>query len=106
MLTKLKALRKIHLHNRHGVTFYPYQELISDRILESVVENLQITKDATEDQIEKLEPREIFAEFSRQCGKTTAVVLTVDFIMVYFPRIFKRRIEIGIFAPQREQAKT
>lgn len=106
MLPKLKLLRASHLKNRHGITFYPYQEKISDRIIEALVQNLSITREATEDQIKELEPQEIFAEFSRQAGKTTAVVQTIDFIMVYFPRIFKRRIEIGIFAPQREQAKT
>lgn len=106
MIKKLKELRQLHLKTRHGVVFYPYQELISDAIVEALINNLSITKDATEEQIQRLEPTEIFAEFSRQCGKTTAVVQTIDFVMVYFPRIFKRRIEIGIFAPQREQAKT
>lgn len=106
MIKKLKELRQLHLKTRHGVVFYPYQELISDEIIEALVKTLSITKDATEEEIKQLEPIEIFAEFSRQCGKTTAVVQTIDFIMVYFPRIFNRRIEIGIFAPQREQAKT
>lgn len=106
MMDKIKKLRTIHLKTRHNTEFYPYQELISDRIIEALIQNLSITKEATEEEILKLEPIEVFAEFSRQCGKTTAVVLTIDFVMVYFPRIFKRRIEIGIFAPQREQAKT
>lgn len=106
MNPKLKELRKIHLLKRHGVVFYPYQEVISDGIIEALVQNLSITKDATEEEIQKLEPIEIFDEISRQAGKTTAVVLTIDFVMVYFPIIFNRRIEIGIFAPQREQAKT
>lgn len=49
---------------------------------------------------------EIFIEFSRQSGKTTVVVLTVCFLMVYFNDIIGRRLRLGIFAPQREQAKT
>lgn len=106
MLAKIKQLRKVHLLSRHKTVFYPYQELISDAIINALIQNLSITKSATEEEIQKLEPIEVFAEFSRQCGKTTAVVLTMDFIMVYFPKIFKRRIEIGVFAPQREQAKT
>lgn len=102
----IKLLRRFHLKNRHNVTFYPYQELISDQIIEALVDNLIVTRESTEEQIKALEPQEVFAEFSRQSGKTTAVVLTIDFIMCYFPRIFNRRIEIGIFAPQKEQAKT
>lgn len=106
MLQKLIALRREHLLNVHGVTFYPYQETISDRIIAAVLENMRITDNATEEDIKKLVRHEIPIEISRQAGKTTCVVLTVEFIMLYFPKIFKRRINIGIFAPQREQAKT
>lgn len=106
MLEKLIALRREHLLNVHGVVFYEYQEVISDRIISAVLENMRITSGATEEQVKKLERKEIPIEISRQAGKTTAVVLTVEFIMLYFPKIFNRRITIGIFAPQREQAKT
>lgn len=106
MLTKLIALRREHLKNVHDVTFYEYQEVISDRIISAVLENMRITSGATEEDIKKLIRHEIAIEISRQAGKTTAVVLTVEFIMLYFPKIFKRRINIGIFAPQIEQAKT
>jgi hypothetical protein len=49
---------------------------------------------------------EIFIEFSRQSGKTTVTVLTMCFLMVYFKDITGRRLRAGIFAPQKEQAKT
>lgn len=44
---------------------------------------------------------EIAVEISRQAGKTTTVVDVVAFLMEFYPPI-----SIGIFAPQREQAKT
>jgi len=106
MLEKLKKLRAEHLLNVHGVTFYEYQNVISDRIIDAVLQNMRITANATEEDIKKLVRHEIPIEISRQAGKTTCVVLTVEFIMLYFPKIFKRRIDIGIFAPQIEQAKT
>lgn len=110
MMEKLKVLRAKHLKGYHDVTFYPYQIEISDRIIEALVNNLQVTSAATEEDIKNLETVELSVEISRQSGKTTAVVLTVDFIMRYFPRLFgligKRRLEIEIFAPQQEQAKT
>lgn len=108
MLDKLRALRAQHLLSFHNVTFYPYQEEISDAILEALVQNLRLTNSATEEDIKKLKQIEIPIEISRQAGKTTAVVLTIEFIMIYFPRLFKlqRRLEMAIFAPQKEQAKT
>lgn len=106
MLEKLRVLRKEHLKNVHDTTFYEYQEIISDRIIDALMQNMRITASATEKDIKRLTRHEIPIEISRQAGKTTAVVLTIEFIMLYFPKIFKRRVSIGIFAPQREQAKT
>jgi phage terminase large subunit-like protein len=106
MLNKLKILRAEHLKNVHGVVLYEYQEVISDRIIDAVLQNMRITSGATEEDIKKLVRHEIGIEISRQAGKTTVVVLTVEFIMLYFPKIFGRRVYIGIFAPQIEQAKT
>lgn len=106
MLEKLKKLRTHHLKTIHNVTFYPYQEEVSDAIIEALIQNLRLTEHATEEDIKKLKLVEIPIEFSRQSGKTTCVVLTVEFIMIYFPQAFGKRINIGIFAPQREQAKT
>lgn len=108
MLDKLRTLRKEHLKAIHGVTFYDYQNEISDEILKPLIENLRLTTGATEEEIKKLKTIEVPVEISRQAGKTTAIVLTIEFVMIYFPRLFKlqRRLEMAIFAPQIEQAKT
>lgn len=106
MLDKLRTLRKQHLKAIHDITFYPYQEEISDKILHALIQNLRLTANATEDDIKKLKLVEEPIEISRQSGKTTAVVLTIEFVLIYFTKMFDRRISIGIFAPQHEQAKT
>lgn len=106
MLDKLRRLRKEYLKNVHDVTLYPYQEVISDRIILALLENLRITAGATEEDIKRLHRHEIHIEISRQAGKTTAVVHTIDFILVFLTRHFRRQLAIGIFAPQKEQAKT
>lgn len=106
MLEKLRKLRARHLKGFHNTEFYEYQERISDQILSALLQNLRLTSNATEEDIKKLKLVEVPIEISRQAGKTTAVVLTVEFIMIYLTRLFGRRIQIGIFAPQAEQAKT
>lgn len=106
MLDKLKKLRADHLRIQHGITFYPYQELVSDKILEALIQNLRLTSNASEEDIKKLKLIEVPIEFSRQSGKTTAIVYTVEFILTWLSVQFDRQIHIGIFAPQIEQAKT
>lgn len=106
MLDKLRKLRADHLLIQHEIVFYPYQELVSDRILEALLQNLRLTQGATEQEIKNLKLIEIPIEFSRQSGKTTAIVYTVEFIMTWLSVYFDRQIHIGIFAPQIEQAKT
>jgi hypothetical protein len=110
MLDKIRELRKRHLKGFHGVTFYPYQEQLSDRIIIALIQNLRLTSDSTEEEIKKLKLIEDANEISRQAGKTTAIVLTLDFVMIYFPKMFNltgmNKLELGIFAPQGEQAKT
>lgn len=106
MMDKLIKLRRQHLKAVHDTTFYPYQEEISDSILEALIQNLRLTANATEKDIKKLKLVELPIEISRQAGKTTAIVYTVEFIQVYLTKLFNRRIRIGIFAPQQEQAKT
>lgn len=44
---------------------------------------------------------ELAIQVSRQAGKTTSIVDVITFLMICYPPI-----RIGIFAPQREQAKT
>lgn len=106
MLDKLKKLRADHLHIQHDIVFYPYQEEVSDKILEALLQNLRLTSNASEEEIKKLKLIEIPIEFSRQSGKTTAIVYTVEFILTWLSVYYERQIHIGIFAPQIEQART
>lgn len=106
VLQKLKKLREDHLRIQHDVVFYPYQEYVSDQIIKALIQNLRLTSGATEQDVKKLKLIEIPIEFSRQSGKTTAIVYTVEFILTWLGVYFNRQIHIGIFAPQIEQAKT
>lgn len=105
MLDKLRILREDHLRIQHGITFYPYQEEISDAILIALLDNLRITAGATEEDIRRLRQVEIAIEISRQAGKTYAVGHTGEFILTFLPAMFSRQIRIGIFAAQVDQAK-
>jgi len=105
MLDKLRKLRADHLLIQHGLTFYPYQEEISDQILKALLDNLRITAGATEEDVKKLKQVEIAIELSRQAGKTYAVGHTCEFILTFLPIMFNRPIKIGIFAAQIDQAK-
>lgn len=49
---------------------------------------------------------EVFIEVSRQAGKTTAVVDAIAYLMTFAHHFFPTPLSIGIFAPQKEQAKT
>lgn len=105
MLDKLKKLRADHLKIQHNLTFYPYQEKISDEILKALLANLRITAGATPEDVKKLKQVEIAIELSRQAGKTYAVGHTCEFILTFLPIMFNRPIRIGIFAAQVDQAK-
>lgn len=105
MLDKLRLLRADHLKIQHNLTFYPYQERISDEILSALLTNLRITTGATEEDVKKLQQVEIAIELSRQAGKTYAVGHTCEFILTFLPVMFNRPIRIGIFAAQIDQAK-
>ena len=105
MLDKLRKLRADHLLIQHNLTFYPYQEEISDQILKALLDNLRITSGATEEDVRKLKQVEIAIELSRQAGKTYAVGHTCEFILTFLPVMFNRPIRIGIFAAQIDQAK-
>lgn len=106
MVDKLMKLFQDHLRVQHELVFYPYQLEVARKIFEALITNLRLTQSATPEDIKKLKQIEIPIEFSRQSGKTTTVVHVIDFIMLFFPKLFNRKIEIGIFAPQKEQAKT
>lgn len=85
-----KSIKKWHKREH-----YQYQQQISQAILEAV-ENSQGGQ----------ETFEIPIEISRQAGKTTGVVDTVEFLLASALRYLKRPLTIGIFAPQKEQATT
>jgi hypothetical protein len=106
MLQKVMSLFKTHATAQHKHELYDYQLEISYKIFKALIQNLQLTSAATEEDIKKLSLEEIPVEISRQAGKTTDVVDTVEFIMVFLTELFGRPIAIGIFAPQHEQAKT
>ncbi len=106
MQEKLMRLFKAHLIAKHNLKLYPYQLDVASKIFDALIQNFRLTADATEEDIKKLKLIEIPIEFSRQSGKTTAVVHTIEFVMLFFPQLFHRTVRIGIFAPQREQAKT
>lgn len=73
-----------------------------------LVQNMLVLtrKEVTEADIEALEAAVLNFEYTRQSGKTTTVVHVVEVIMIYVTKLFKEPIEIGIFAPQKEQANT
>lgn len=106
MIEKVMSLFRAHLKAEHDLELYDYQLRVSRAIFEALIQNLRLTAGANEEEIKKLRLTEIPIEFSRQSGKTTDIVQTIEFIMIYFTRLFNRPIAIGIFAPQQEQAKT
>ena len=106
MTEKMMALFQAHLKAKHDLEFYDYQLVVAEQIFKALIQNMRLTSGATEADIKKLTLNEIPVEFSRQAGKTTDIVHIIEFIMIFFTRAFERKIAIGIFAPQREQAKT
>jgi len=88
------------------LTLYPYQEEISNRVINALNQNLRLTESATEEEVKKLKLTEQPIEISRQSGKTTAIVHTVEMIMVFLSELYGRAIHIGLYAPQIEQART
>lgn len=75
----------------HGVKLYPYQLDLAQRFIRACL--LGTGED-------------VFAQISRQAGKTETVVLTIEFLMIFYPKIMGRPFRVGIFAPQKEQTKT
>lgn len=106
MIEKMMSLFRAHLQTKHDLVLYPYQEEVARRIFLELSKNLRLTMGATKEEVARLKQAEIGVEFSRQAGKTTTVVHAIEFIMIFFPNLFKHKVTIGIFAPQREQAKT
>ncbi len=106
MTEKMMVLFQAHLKAIHNLEFYEYQLQIARSIFDALIQNLRLTAGATKEDVKKLKLIELPIEISRQAGKTTAIVHSIEFIMIFFTRAFERPIRTGIFAPQREQAKT
>lgn len=108
-MNKTEAMMRVfkaHLKTLHNVEFYEYQNYVARKIFDAVIQNMRLTSGASIEEVKKLKLVEVPIEFSRQAGKTTDIVHIIEFIMIYFTKEFGRPIRIGIFAPQREQAKT
>lgn len=91
-------LRDFYIKRSTGKTWYDYQTKISNAIIRTVV--LQTGE-------------EITVEISRQSGKTEVIVGTVNFLKLHIKQIWKMlnvpvplTYTVGVFAPQKEQAKT
>lgn len=106
MTEKMMVLFQAHLKAQHNIELYDYQLAIARRIFEALIQNLRLTAGASKEDVRKLRLHEEPIEISRQAGKTTVIVHAIEFIMIFFTKAFERPLRIGIFAPQREQAKT
>lgn len=73
-----------------------------------LIQNLLVLTrmEVTEEDIDALDATVLNFEYTRQSGKTTSIVHIVESIMLFVTRLFGIPIEIGIFAPQKEQANT
>lgn len=105
MLDKIAGMRNQYLKVERQIEFYPYQEVLSNDIIEALLQNFRITSQASEDEIKKLKQIEMGFEISRQGGKTLGVGETGGFIMTFFPEMFHRIVRIGIFAAQLNQSQ-
>lgn len=104
MIDKLRLLRADYLKAQHDLSFYPYQNKVSDAIIQALLDNLRITAGASEEEVKRLRQIEIAIEQSRQSGKTYGIAYTCEFILTFLPTMFNRPIRIGIFAAQVKQA--
>lgn len=96
-LEKIYQLRNAFIKTYHELTLYPFQEEISNAIIKAALYS-------TGEQFP--------IQVSRQSGKTEALVLTLEFLKIFYPELTKemfgerRIIRNAVFAPQKEQAKT
>jgi len=82
-----RAVRNIIIRNL-GRQLYPYQLMLSNRIIGSVVAGGL---------------HEIPICWARQSGKTEILVETTIALCIYVPRYLGRRFNVGIFAPSRTE---
>lgn len=105
MIEKMLSLFKAHVKAQHNVSLYPYQLEVAEKIFHALIQNLRLTSNASPEDIKNLKTIEISVEFSRQSGKTTDIVLIIEFILEFFTKAFGRPIAIGLTAPQDKQTK-
>lgn len=106
VIDKLLPLTTDHRKRWHKTTFYRYQNNVWRMIMAALIDNIWLTDGATEDEVKNMETVDIPVEFTRQSGKTTTVVHTVEDILLFVTKLFNRPLRIGIFAPQSRQART
>lgn len=94
MNPKLPILLNDTIRRWHGREHYDYQKQITHAIIEAYAKRLTG------------ETIEIPIELPRQCGKTTALVDVVEFLLARSKFEFGIPLRVGIFAPQKEQATT
>lgn len=90
-LTKLNSFflavnKKIHKKN-----FYEFQRDIAEKVLQAIFNKTG---------------EDFYIQVSRQAGKTDVIVAIVEFLLITYTKLTGKPIRIGIFAPQKEQAKT
>lgn len=96
-LTQIYKLRDAFVKTYHDITLYPFQTEISNKIIEAALFSTGV---------------QIPIQISRQSGKTEALVVTLEFLKVFYPELTqklfgnRRVIRSAVFAPQKEQAKT
>ncbi len=97
-LQKIYRLRDVFFKKHHDFSLTRSQKRVSNVIIKKVLNN---------------EGGSVYVEFSRQQGKTAIISLTCEFLMLFYFQIAEKFslphtkfFNIGIFAPQKEQAKT
>ena len=95
---KIFSLRDSLFESVYKHEFMNYQKRLSNAIIKSIIENRGLT---------------LSTEISRQSGKTSGVVATVGFLLLFFYQICKQfeipttpQFNVGFFAPQERQAQS
>ena len=97
-LQKIFKARDVFVKHVQGWKLFKYQIPCSDKIIRAVFTNSGET---------------IAGEWTRQSGKTTTIVVTVGFLLLFYFPLCKRlnitttpQFNVGFFAPQMQQAQS
>lgn len=95
---KIFKLRDAFIKEATGLDIFKYQQRFSDKIIQVTLENTGET---------------VVTEWTRQSGKTTVVVWTVAFLLLFYNRLAREfgikttpQFNVGFFAPQQQQAQS